>query len=77
MKYFISPCVYGGYRIWILTKHISVPGSMREFLNILSKWGGPDKRGEHWICWEYAEEYQPAVIRICTRHHYQAEEFDT
>lgn len=73
IKFYFTPTAHGN-RLYITdTKEpgkILINIELYNFLNSVSCWDGPDKKGEHYTSWEMPIEMTTAVPYIMKRYHY-------
>ena len=69
MRYQVTDCVYGGKRLWIENcDSNAIDPVVRNYLDILSKWGGADKYTDKYTSWEIHDDVVHATKRILDKY---------
>ena len=68
MKFYINPTAYSTMRVWVELSGVPMQQFLKDTLDILSCWGGADKRGENYISWEIGGDVVAAVRRFLTKY---------
>lgn len=70
MQYQISQTPYGTFRVWVQhSEKAQILKAVRDTLDILSCWGGADKKSDSYMSWELNPNMVQAVRKYLNSYH--------